>query len=668
MGKMTDKLGGKLIVLFKRFWRSVWLFPVLAAVPLILACSLQISGSSIGVYNQMFNGGTTDPSLITNQPRPIRSDEWIVTTQKTIAQYHNNYRAVNENIGNREDATLLADLPYKQWSMIFKPHNLGFFVLPFENAFALRWWLLSYLLLVSAYFFVITLLPGRRLLASLLSLGLLFSPFLHWWYTFGTFGSIYYALFGATAFIKLLHAKTWLSRLLWSTLFIYVSVGFALILYPPFQIPCLLVTGALCLGYLIDQVPFIKKSNLRTSLLYLSGALTITVMVVGIFLFQKHNIINVVANTAYPGQRVIKSGGYNAEHLLSSNLSPLFQMNSRAAAYAYPSIGATNQSESSNFILITPLLLIPIGYLMYRARRSGKRLEMTLILPLAMAVIFIAWLFTPGLDILGRLLLLDKVPHPRLLIGTGLLNFILLVLFVRLLNQSKITITRHHAVIYSLLVLLFYILLDFHVMTQFPGFIGYRSAIVYAIPLSVIVYCFLRKRVTLAALGLVLLGAVSVFHINPLYRSTTIITQSPIFKEIRAIGTNSNNKWVSDNVNLENFPAMAGEPSLTGTYTYPQIGLWDKLNLTEKRDTYNRYAHVSFTFDRDPQTHPPHFSQASPDSFNVYIEPCSEFLKENRVEFLITTVPFKSDEANCAQEIKAVTYPLLTFYIYRLVW
>ena len=73
--------------------------------------------------------------------------------------------------------SMAIDVPYKDWSELFKPHNLVFFVLPFDNAFAFKWWVMSYLLLLSCYFFILALLPKKKFLAVTISLALLFSPF-----------------------------------------------------------------------------------------------------------------------------------------------------------------------------------------------------------------------------------------------------------------------------------------------------------------------------------------------------------------------------------------------------------------------------------------------------------------------------------------------------------
>lgn len=664
----TQDLAKKWTVLLVR---SVWLFPALLTIALIILVTLQIHGSSIGIYHSIFYGNEPDQDLLSNyaQPQPIRSDEWVVNSQKAIAQQFNGFDKINSNLGNGENVALLADIPTRDWSTIFKPHNLGFLLLPFDNAFSLRWWLLSYLLVISAYFFILTILPGKRLLAVLLSSSFLCSPFFQWWYTYGTMGSVYYALFGMTAFVKLYQSRKLVESAIWSCALAYIAISFALILYPPFQIPVALVALAFIVGYSIDYRSTFVRTHLKQKAILLACALLLAGATVGIFLYQQRDVISTIRETAYPGQRVVQSGGYNLEHILSSNLSYIFQSPDRAAAYARPEIGATNQSESSNFILLSPLLIPPLLLLLYRRYRRHGNLSFISIFLMGSGLLLVAWAFIPHIDIVGKLTLLSLVPLNRLLIGLGLLNILIIVVFIKEYLETPSKQDPRNTAIYALGVFIIYLLIDFHVMRIFPDFIGFKSAVIFAMPFAIIVFLLLRRYYVGALAVLFLLSLGSVYKINPLYQGTEVLTQTPISREIRGLSSTDKGIWVSDYIFIENFSTMNGARSLTGTYTYPQLTLWDDLNLTEQRDIYNRYAHVSFTFDRDPSLmNRPALKQAIADQFNVTIEPCDTFFKRNNVRFIITTKQFSPDEAPCATPVKSVPYPKITFYIYRLAY
>ena len=85
---------------WNRFLRSVWFFPAALLIPLILLTGLGISGSSVGIYHEVFySDAVDDPQLLFGEPRSVRSDEWLVNTQATIAQRNNDFQAFNANIG-----------------------------------------------------------------------------------------------------------------------------------------------------------------------------------------------------------------------------------------------------------------------------------------------------------------------------------------------------------------------------------------------------------------------------------------------------------------------------------------------------------------------------------------------------------------------------------------
>lgn len=652
-----------------KFFKGIWLFPTILTIILIILSVLQINGSSMGIYYKAFYGDKTDPALIVGRPQQIRSDEWGVATQKTIAQKNNNFETVNKNMGNGENVALLTDAPTRNWSTIFKPHNIGFLFLPFNNAFALRWWMMSYLLILSCYFFVIMLLPKKILLASLLSLGFLLSPFFQWWYLYGTLGSVYYSLFGAVVFMKLLNSKKRICAVIWSILLTYIAVCFIMILYPPFQIPCALILITFAIGYFLEQRKLIEKKALKRNIVYFFVSIILSLLIVGLFIYQERGVITTMQNTSYPGQRIVLSGGYDIRHLLSSNLSPVFQSRSRASSYSLPLIGATNQSELSNFVLLLPFVIMPLMYLCIRKYKNLKQVDYIMLFLSFITVIFLAWMFIPGLNTIGTISLLDKVPQSRLLIGFGLLNMMYLVLFIRLYNEHKRSFSIFVSCTYTAAIFLLYLLLDFSVASKFPGFIDNKLAFALAIPIPIVIFCFMRKYFITGAILLLGFSVLSTFYINPLYRGTETITDTPISNAIRNVAGKSQKKWVSEDIILENFATTNGVPSITGTYLYPQLEIWRRFNQENKEVLYNRYAHVNFAFDRNPEELiKPVISSPAADQLNIRIEICDIFFKNNDVGFLITSVELPKGTANCSDLLKKISYPNMNFYIYKLAF
>ena len=149
---MNDKIKYSI----NKFIKSKWAFPAILFLIVVILSLLKIHGSSIGIYHNFFYGDNIkDSNLIANKPQSIRSDEWLVSSQLTLAQSGNDFKEVNQNLGTGVDVSMVVDAPTKSVIQIFKPHNFGFFVLPKDIAFAFRWWIISYLLIVSIYLFVL---------------------------------------------------------------------------------------------------------------------------------------------------------------------------------------------------------------------------------------------------------------------------------------------------------------------------------------------------------------------------------------------------------------------------------------------------------------------------------------------------------------------------------
>ncbi len=641
-----------------KFIRSIWFFPAVLTCGLLGLTALGITGSSIGVYNTYFNGqGVNDPAHIRGNPRSLRSDEWIVQTQMTIAQSNNNFERVNPNIGDSQDMSVIIDAPYKDWSEAFKPHNWAFFVLPFDNAFAFKWWFMAYLLALAAYFFVLALLPGKHLLAALLALGLFCSPFVQWWYQFITLAPIYYGLFAATLCVYILRAKNPATKAWLGIGLAYVTACFAMVAYPPFQIPAALAVAAFVLGYTLTTPRKVRWPGLAI----MAGALCVAGAVTAAFLVTRIDVVHAYTDSVYPGHRVVTSGGADIAHIFSSHLAPLFQGNSRGNSYNIFNGVQVNQSESSNFILIT-LLLLPVTLtLLYKDARK-RRADWSLVFTTAMMGALLVWLTVPNIEFLGRILLLNIVPPMRVLIGLGILNFVQLVLLVRRRQDIKLLFAKQKWVIaYACGVFTLQVILGLIAWHRSPGFINPYEVVALAVPISATVYVFLRGHMMWATVGLLVFSVASVMFVNPFYRGTNFVTHTPLSSAIQTLSaTHKDSVWAIEPDYLENFALLNGAKSLSGVYAYPQLQLWR--DIQGQVDTYNRYAHVQVQIDRDPnQTVATHLQLITGDHFVVVTEPCSDFLQRRHVGFILTKSPIDDP---CVQLVQAVSYPAKTFYIY----
>lgn len=664
---MSSLNKGSLIDLARRFWQSVWLFPVLLAVPLILFTALGINGSSGGTYHNTFYGNDTrDPDILVGGARSIRSDEWLVNTQLTIAQKNNEYERINTNIGDGHDMSVAVDAPYIDWSALFKPHNLAFFALPFDNAFAFKWWVNGFLLITSCYFLVIALLPKKRLWASILGLTIFFNPFIQWWYLPGTMAPLYFSLFGILTFMKVVSSKRRLHTILWGALLTYLVTCFVLVLYPPFQIPCAIVAGSFVVGYLfnkrrdLDRNVLIEKLAVLVVATIIAGALSVA------YLYTRQDVVNTLRGTAYPGVRMITSGLDDAFN--KSFSSPLsFALQSETTGASYFTNYYTSQSEAASFIKINFIFAPVILLLAYRRSELRKTPPYNLFIATSVALALLSIrIFTPFFDWPFRLLLLNQVQNERLEIGLLLLCIIQIALLGALLLKAKgELVTKKIAILTAVAAVALFGDASFSMLNRYPLFISRKYLVVFVIVgIGASLYLMLRRKTYTWGIGLFLaINVCSSIAVNPLYKTVEPKSVSAVTDRIRNNYPDNKSWAVFDNLVIENIPQISDKRSLTGVYSYPQLNLWSRLDSNDKEKyEYNRYSHTAFTVTANSDSG--RFSNPSADILLVSFD-CEMAKKLPNFGYALSAIPIKYPHLDCLIQTEKIEYPNITLYIYR---
>lgn len=603
--------------------------------------------------------GTTDSHAITHNYRGVRSDEWVVSTQMAVAQAQNHFRRVNQNIAGGQDMSLMGDVPYKDWSSVFKPQNLAFFGMPLEYAYAFRWWLSGFVLIVASYFLALEFFPRKRLLATLIASIVGLSPLLFWWYSSSTFLSVAYPFIGLMLAMRILKSANTKLRLIYSLLLAYVLTCFALILYPPFQIACALPIAIFFIGYLIETYSRESRGDMLKALGFLAAAAVIAGMAVLLFLDTRSSAVNLVTHTTYPGKRIEISGGIDPILPFSSFLSPNLQYETQA------SVGyLRNQSEAANFILIAPFLLFPSLYMIIREFKKHRKILWGLLFTDGVMILFLSRMLfrTPWLDPFYHYLGQDKVPPTRLLIGLGVSGIIQLILICRASIQAQLSKLelRTLALIGATTALGVMFFVGVYTLNHYPFFLSNPlKVIVFALWIATAIYFILRRPVNLGLAMLVLFSFFSVYRIMPLYRGLGPLTTSAPIRAIESVPNDGSWVVVDDRL-LINFPIMAGRRSLNSVQFYPQLAMWHQLDPSgHYAEDYNRYAHV--VFDDDPTLNEP-FALPQADVLDVKFDPCGTFLQHNAKYVLAA----KKLTNGCLEFKQSVDMPAKHLYIYQI--
>lgn len=653
----------KFFLYIKSFFRDErgkqWIFPLVLFLIILLLSVFHIHGSSIGIYQQVFEGkDTKDPNLIANQPQMSRSDEWMVNSGYTFSQIPNNYSEKNKFIGNGLDITIDTDAPYRGWSMIFKPQNLAFFIMPFSVAFAFKWWIIGYALIISCYFFILYFLPRKIWLAILLSLSLFFSPFVQWWYQSITLLPIAYSFLAMLLLFKITECKNSRRLMLYGTLLAYLAACFVLIMYPPFVIPCLLVVGVTYISYLLQNYKSILTGPWKKQLLILVLSGTVAAIIVGLFIFTRLDVIKALRQSVYPGSRITNSGGYRTR-LVFDGLFNIFLQNPVTAKAYY-----TNQSEASRFVLIFPFLILPLVYIFIKKALSQKKIDYHIAGLLVLIGIFLARVMTTLPNIVFKLFFLHRAPAGRLIIVFGMLNVMAIIFLVRYLENKK----RLPKSI-TFISVIFTVLFNFFVLralyNYYPQYLKpYSTAIWMIITLGGAIWLLLIRKATLASVIILTICFLSTYQVNPLYRGTQVVYNDTINQALRRVDPAKRGTWaVVQGDMLTTYLMMNGYKAASGIYLYPDLKFWHKFDKNLDEETvYNRCSHALFIPNAETESNK-NFELTAQDFFWVLINGCNNNIQKN-IDFVMSHVPLKD---KCLEPITESIAPNLHFYFYKVI-
>jgi hypothetical protein len=619
----------------KKYCKKPIIFPTLLLIVILLISAFGISGSSVGTYDfNAFPNDNAKKDTILNSPQPIRSDEWLVNTQFVISQYSTGFPRINKSIGEGQDMSVVLDVPYKDWSIFFKPLNLLFFFLPLNIAFALKWWLMGYLLVISSYLLFLRFMPNKIMLSILLSLSLFFTPMIQWWYQYITLAPIYMGIFILLVLFRLYEAKSIKLVSILTVLLAYLMTVFALIMYPPFQIPIVLIVLFLYVGFLISKT---DNNYLHTIKKQMPVALAIiaSLILMIVFYLTRSDAIQSILGTSYPGERSIISGGFPIQHLVINYLQPIIQSSGNIGSYAI--LANTNQSEASFFVLPIFSLLFIATLILYRLNNLKKIKDNSILVAGIFVIsIFISRISVPMFNELYKFTGLNIVPHNRLLLGLGLISVLLVAISVGVAIKERISFTRNQIWLTVLMTAILSTIGLAYAYNVMPTFMPHYviSALLSIFP-PIFVYLILDKKYTLALTTLLVLSIISTIFINPLEINIDEVNNKQLSNTIKKMHQdNPGYRWVtSGQSELTNYVQANGGSSISGVYSYPQLNIWKSFPNQDK-DIYNRYAHVIFNISDDFPT--PQLKLKQADVFIVNISSCDPFFKKYNVKYILT--------------------------------
>lgn len=542
----------------------------------------RLHGDSITVYSNVVQPNHVNiySTPILGEFRPIRTDEYIVTTPSILASGLGShpFSQYSDIIRGTETLTIINGVYLGLATLPFAPWELSYVILPVENAFSFCWYAPAVLSLLMSMelFYIIT---RNRLASAVGGILVVFSSFYMWW------GFSYYFFTGpATIFgvYKFINTNTKLKKVLYACLIAFAFSGFIVNLYPAWQVPLgyiYLVIGIWVLYKNWDKIRNFKKFDYIV--LAITGLLFLGL--VGAYFITVQDYVKAIGNTVYPGSRV-DNGHYELDKIF---------LYGQSIFYPFKDVG--NSSEASTFFSLFPIPTIMAIYCFFKEKKKDVLLGGLLIIQLILLLYV-----TVGLPaFIAKILLLSNSTAKRAIDMLGYSEIIMIVcLFTKDRKQIKLPL------IFGFLLSSFTAYMCVRVSAvNYPDYLTWYQREFIFVLIFILGFLFaVNLKVELDFLlkiSLIVVTLITSVTVRPVMVGLSAIYSKPVAQEILNITRNDEkSRWITmGGTQIMGLAVSCGAPTINFVNTYPNLKLWHKLDASHKyENVYNRYAHVSVQF------------------------------------------------------------------------
>jgi hypothetical protein len=585
---------------------------LIVALMFVASTSLRLNGSSTSYWhNVAWNDVRISDSptgVLLSKPKGVRTDEWLMFTPAVLSQARSQppFPTSNPSYGPGK-VPLLMSLPAQHYTMLFRPALWGYFLFPFEFAFAWYWNIKVFGLFVGMFLLFWTLTDGRLGLSLAGAVMVQFSGFVQWWFSSPAMlpEMLTAYAFGVTASLTLFTPQPTVRRGLWMLVLVMSIVNFVLCCYPPFQIPLTYLALCLVVGFVWQKALPIKPQWVLASLL-------IAAVLILPWFIDCRDTLAIVAQTVYPGHRETFGGHLSVAHLVSGLFTFGIDETNCPAFFG-------NISEASNFY---PIWWLSIGLgvaglarvafrhethrneLPQHARLLSWLSERGMKVMLAAYIAFFTWYaLAPLPKWFCHVTLLSRCTEQRNLLGLGVAGMTLIVLSVASHDASHFLWSKR---IFPLLgwcaaALLFFIVCR----ERLPSFLTTWRLAAFGATAVFLGTAYLIAPPKLFAIVFSALLFCKTALVNPLCVGLPTLLESPALNRICAlVRSDPSALWAAYNSNGSELIKACGGQVLDGIRIVPDLPMLRKLDPEGKCIAdYNRY--VLMTFEPQDASLPP---------------------------------------------------------------
>lgn len=626
----------------------------------VILSLLKIHTSNIGSWD-LFFGKPESESVIAGKPRFIRMDEWCINTPGALSQYQSGMPVSNPGLG-AEHTPVVLGLPVKDISTLLRPNHWSYFLFDEERAFAFSWNFYIFFSIISLFLLFKLLTRNSFWLAVFGSFFIFFSSGVQWWsYQIG-FQMMYLSCV-LISFIYILYSKLFWSLILAGIFFLLGVAGFLFVLYPAFQIPLIYLYLAIFIGLLWQR----KNFKLITEKLFIRISVFAGVLIIlSLFLYHYYYLVKdtyaVMMNTVYPGKR-FSTGGNLINGKFFADFFGLFMTDTR-----FPKQWL-NICEISGFIMVFPIIFYAIGYHYFKVKKIDP-----LLLSLSFFVIIGSVYVLLGFPaILSKITFLSMSPSYRALPVLGAGNAVLLICYLgsRQTGQPQTKFSWIEFGILTVVIIVFIRIVAIHTNNVTDNFFTSTQINIITLLLTIaylaIRYKYLRfaKPVLYVVLGIMLFQNLLA---NPVTSGLSAIRENPLVKTSKEIhDADPQARWAVlgkegwEGARLAQLLVANGINGFNGVKFVPPIKDMRVLDPSGQYDSvYNRYAWVTMQtyIDRNDTVV---IRQSFNDGYTIFLDPCSERLKQLGIKYLMFIYKPQDEEVRCMTKVGEIS----NLYIYK---
>ena len=538
----------------------------LLTVAAIVYCANEWTPSSYGHVLMAIGAPEDGPSF--GKPRPIRSDEWSISTPEFVAAVRTQFKRFNETSFYHEDLRSVQPLPLLDWALVFKPQMWAFFIAPPGFAYSINWafWMWACL---AGWLLLLRALGSPLYLACGISLIIFFSGFTQFWLI------NFVPVIAGTAWCLLIvvsEMRWWSKALLLCWVLPVSAMGY---FYPAVIIEIALA----CLVILIAT----REDQLRRSGDFASIAIG-GVAAAGIISLYLMDVIPVMRASIYPGHRIAAPGS-NSMPALLSQLVPnfTFRLND------YSTLIEMNTCELGTIGSFLPLLTVCA--MRYGEVWNDRFLRRGLALIGGTVALMSWWQIGSPPAIVGRILQWSLAPAQRLIAASGLL-----IVFgcVAIWNRRHLSFHPARVILFTVSSVALSFLLKLHEQTIWDylvcGILILAGGIALLVPAA--------QKPAILILAVALANVVAFGRFNPLQPGGPIFDppETDYVHKMQMAQNASPEHILVPTAFVGSVNNGLGFRSVSHGLQMPQMGIFRKYFPTMPRlrfnTIFNRYAHI----------------------------------------------------------------------------